>query len=180
MRDALTRVDEGHITDRFVGANDISSSIIHRMSAYLTQKRGNRPMAAREDIDPAELRDILPHIVLVDIRTNPLSVYYRLVGTRIVEFYGEFSRTWMHDRPMSDAYKRVAENIYTTLVETKCPVFGVTEMRTRFDSVVSYEWGYFPLSSNGETVTGGLEIESPERRVIGIQPGAVETFVRGC
>lgn len=180
MRDALTRVDEAYITDRFVEADTVNSGIIHRMAAYLAQKRGERLIAAREDIDPAELRDILPHIVLVDIQTDPLSVYYRLVGTRIAEFYGEFSRSWMHNRPISDAYKRVAENIYGRLIETKAPIFGVTEMRTRFDSVVSYEWGYFPLSSNGETVTGGLEIESPERRVVGVQPDGAETFVRGC
>ncbi len=180
MRDALTRVDEAYITDRLVEADTVNSGIIHRMTAYLTHKRGDRLIAAREDIDPAELRDILPHLVLVDIQTDPLSVYYRLVGTRIAEFYGEFTGTWMHDRPISDAYRRVAENIYGKMIETRAPVFGVTEMRTRFDSVVSYEWGYFPLSSNGTTVTGGLAIESPERRVVGVHPGDAKTFVRSC
>ena len=142
MRNAVTRVDEADITDRLVESGDITSELIRRMTSYLTRKRGDRPMATREDIDPVELREFLPYMVLVDIQANPLRVFYRLVGTRIVEFYGEFTGTWMHERPISDAYRRIAENIYRTLIETRAPVFGVTEMRTRYDAVVSYEWGY--------------------------------------
>ncbi len=179
MRNAVTRVDEADIIDRLVNADDITSDMIRRMTTYLARKRGNRMIAAREDIDPVELREFLPYMVLVDIQSNPLRVFYRLVGTRIAEFYGEFTGTWMHERPISDAYRQIAEKIYRTLIETKAPVFGVTEMRTRYDAVVSYEWGYFPLSSDGATVTGGLEIESPERRVIGVPPDLAATFVRG-
>jgi hypothetical protein len=113
-----------------------------------------------------------------DIESDPLRVYYRLVGTRIAEFYGEFTGTWMHDRPISDAYRQIAENIYRTLIETKAPVYGVTEMRTRSDAMVSYEWGYFPLSNDGVNVTGGLEIESPDRRVVGVAPALADTFAR--
>ncbi len=179
MRNAVTRVDEADITDRLIDPDDITSDMIRRMTAYLSRKRGDRRIAAREDIDPVELREFLPYMVLVDIQPEPLRVFYRLVGTRIVEFYGEFTGTWMHERPISEAYRRIAENIYRTLIATKAPVFGVTEMRTRYDAVVSYEWGYFPLSGDGVTVTGGLEIESPERRVIGVPPDLANAFVRG-
>lgn len=179
MRKALTRVNEADIIDRLVEPADITSDLIRRMAEYLTRKRGDRPLSSRDDIDPAEMREYLPYVVLVDIQADPLRVYYRLVGTRIAEFYGEFTGTWMHERPISDAYREIAEKIYRRLIETKAPVFGVTEMRTRYDAIVSYEWGYFPLSSDGRTVTGGLEIESPERRVIGIPPGLADTFVRG-
>lgn len=179
MRNAVTRVDEADITDRFVDASDITSEMIRRMAEYLTRKRGARRIASRNDIDPVEIREFLPYVVLVDIQADPLRVFYRLVGTRIVEFYGEFTGTWMHERRISDAYRAIAEGIYRTLIETKSPIFGITEMRTRYDAVVSYEWGYFPLSNDDETVIGGLEIESPERRVIGVPPDLANTFVRG-
>lgn len=179
MRNAVTRVDEADITDRFVEPGDITSDLIRRMAGYLTRKRGERAMASRNDIDPVEIREFLPHMVLVDIQADPLRVYYRLVGTRIVEFYGEFTGTWMHERKISDEYRQIAEGIYRRLLETGAPVYGVTEMRTRYDAVVSYEWGYFPLSTDGHNVTGGLEIESPERRVIGVPPGLANTFARG-
>lgn len=179
MRNAVTRVDEADVTDRIVDAGDINSDMIQRMGDYLARKRGARSIASRNDIDPVEIREFLPYVVLVDIQPDPLRVFYRLVGTRIAEFYGEFTGTWMHERKISDAYREIAERIYRTLLETKAPVFGVTEMRTRYDAVVSYEWGYFPLSNDGETVIGGLEIESPERRVVGVPAGLANTFVRG-
>jgi hypothetical protein len=178
MRNAITWVDETDITDRLLDPGRITSGMIQRMAGYLARKRGDRPLSSRADIDPTEIREFLPYVVLVDIQDNPLRVYYRLVGTRIAEFYGEFTGTWMHDRPISDAYRKVAERIYRALIETKAPVYGITEMRTRSDAMVSYEWGYFPLSNDGTNVTGGLEIESPDRRVVGVAPDLANTFVR--
>jgi hypothetical protein len=178
MGNAITWIDETDITYRFLSPGEVKAEVVLRMADYLSRKRAGRPMASRADVDPTEIRAFLPYVVLVDIHDNPLRVYYRLVGTRIAEFYGEFTGTWMHDRPISDAYRRIAENIYRTLLDTKVPVFGVTEMRTRRDSLVSYEWGYFPLSSDGVNVTGGLEIESPERRVVGVAPVLADTFAR--
>lgn len=178
MAGAITWVFESDITDRLVDPSEITSSTVKFMGDYLARKRGGRPMATRADFEPTEVREMLPYVVLVDIYDDPLRVYYRLVGTRIAEFYGEFTGTWMHDRQISDAYRAIADKIYRRLIETKAPVYGITEIRTRFDAMVSYEWGYFPLTSDGVTVSGGLEIESPERRVIGIAPGLANTYRR--
>ncbi|NJO33123.1 MAG: PAS domain-containing protein [Rhodospirillales bacterium] len=158
------------------GRRDLGHDPAHGRLSGAQARRAHH--AARADIDPTEIREFLPYVVLVDIENDPLRVYYRLVGTRIAEFYGEFTGTWMHDRPISDAYRQIAENIYRTLLETKAPVYGVTEMRTRSDAMVSYEWGYFPLSNDGVNVTGGLEIESPDRRVVGVAPALADTFMR--
>jgi hypothetical protein len=178
MHNPITWVDEADITDRLIGPGEVTSATIQRMGDYLTRKRGERAMASRADIDPTEIREFLPHVVLVDIERDPLRVYYRLVGTRVAEFYGEFTGTWMHDRQIRDAYRQIAEGIYRTLIETRAPVCGITHMRTRMDAMVSYEWGYFPLSNDGVNVTGGLEIESPDRRVVGVAPALANTFVR--
>ena len=178
MRNPVTWVDETDITDRLLDQSEITSATVQRMAGYLARKRDGRALPSRADVDPTEIREFLPYMVLVDIQDDPLRVYYRLVGTRIAEFYGEFTGTWMHDRPISDAYRQIAENIYRTLLDTKAPVYGVTEMRTRSDAMVSYEWGYFPLSTDGVNVTGGLEIESPDRRVIGVAPALADTYMR--
>lgn len=178
MAGAITWVFESDITDRLVDPCEITSSTVQRMANYLTRKRGNRPMSIRGDFDPMEVREMLPYVVLVDIYNHPIRVFYRLVGTRIAEFYGEFTGTWMHERPISETYRDIANRVYRTLIETKAPVYGITEMRTRFDTLVSYEWGFFPLSSDGVNVTGGLEIESPERRVIGVAPSLADVYRR--
>jgi hypothetical protein len=51
-------------------------------------------------------------------------------------------------------------------------------MRTRSGAMMSYEWDYFPLSNDGFNVTGGIEIEGPERRVIGVAQALADTFAR--
>lgn len=173
MKNAILRVSETDTSDRMLQRSDIASTLIRDMGNYLDRKRGTRPLAARADIDPSELVPALPYIVLSDIATNPLRVFYRLVGTKIVEFYGEFTGTWMHERPVNNAYRRIAENIYLTLIRTKQPIFGTTETHTRSGAVHSYEWGYFPLSADGITITGCLEIESPERHIAGMTPPVV-------
>lgn len=178
MAGAITWVFESDITDRLVDPSEITSSTVKFMADYLARKRGGRPLATRADFEPTEVRELLPYVVLVDIHTDPLRVFYRLVGTKIAEFYGEFTGTWMHERPISNAYRRIAENIYLTLVRTKQPIFGITETRTRSGAIHSYEWGYFPLSTDGVNVTGGLEIESPDRHVAGLTAPAVALKLR--
>jgi hypothetical protein len=111
MLNAITWVDESEITDRLIGQDEITSVMVQRMAEYLARKRGNPPIASRADIDPIEIAEFLPYVVLVDIERHPLRVYYRLVGTHTAEFYGEFTGTWMHERPISEEYRRIAENI---------------------------------------------------------------------
>lgn len=52
----------------------------------------------REDLDPILLRDLLANIFLVDqVSTDPCDVFYRLVGTKIVEVEGEMTRTHLSE-----------------------------------------------------------------------------------
>lgn len=59
-----------------------------RFYDYWNDKRGNRFAPARSDIDPLEIRDLLPFVVLTDVLPAPPYFVYRLVGTRQVEMRG--------------------------------------------------------------------------------------------
>lgn len=59
-----------------------------RVFEYWDSKRGDRAMPSRADIDPSEIKDLLPGIVLVDVNYAPLRLTYRLVGTDEVEARG--------------------------------------------------------------------------------------------
>lgn len=50
---------------------------------YWNQQRGERAMPARADLDPAEIVAILPHVIILDVRDDPLDFHYRLIGTGI-------------------------------------------------------------------------------------------------
>jgi hypothetical protein len=54
---------------------------------YWDSKRAGRAIPARHDIDPAEMRHLLPHLSLVEA-TIEGRFRYRLVGTRVVQDLG--------------------------------------------------------------------------------------------
>ena len=75
------------MADDAAGDDDtaLRSAELARLFAYWSHMRGARLMPSREDIDPAALRDILPHIIMVDVEREPLRFRYRLVGTYVTE-----------------------------------------------------------------------------------------------
>jgi hypothetical protein len=56
---------------------------------YWNAKRGTRPMPSRADIDPAEIRTLLPYIAMTDVLDEEPWLRYRLVGTMQVRLRGE-------------------------------------------------------------------------------------------
>jgi len=54
-----------------------------RSLAYWLEKKGSRAMPRRADLDPAEIPDLLPHVLLIDILQEPLDFRYRLIGTTV-------------------------------------------------------------------------------------------------
>ena len=60
-----------------------SQERLRTVFAYWDGKRRGRPMPARADIDPAELRPYLPQLILLDVESEPLRFRYRLVGTEV-------------------------------------------------------------------------------------------------
>lgn len=61
---------------------------LRRAWDYWNAKRGSRPMPARRDIDPTEIPDLLPYLVLTEVLQEPPWLRYRLVGTRQVALRG--------------------------------------------------------------------------------------------
>ena len=68
--------------------SEISSPNIHRLYVYWTAKRGLHPVPYRRDIDPADLKPLLPELTISEFETDPFRVRYRLVGTRVAEISG--------------------------------------------------------------------------------------------
>lgn len=59
-----------------------------RVYDYWREKRGARKLPARADLEPGDLRELLPDIVLVDVLPEPPFFRYRLAGTRHVAARG--------------------------------------------------------------------------------------------
>ena len=46
------------------------------------------PMPARADIDPCEIKPLLPYLMISDLFSDPLRVRFRLAGTKVCETFG--------------------------------------------------------------------------------------------
>ena len=67
-------------------SNATAAELHLRLYRYWDVKRGARRMPGRPDIDPTEMRDLLPHLALLDV--TGAGFRYRLVGTRVAEDLG--------------------------------------------------------------------------------------------
>lgn len=119
---------------------------------YWCAKRKGRQMPARHDIDPLELRRLLPNIFLIDV-VQPSLYRYRLVGTTISERLRADSTGRFADRSLFGENAPLIVEMYDYAVNNHSPV--INRGRGFWTEVdwLSYTSAVLPLSADGENVT---------------------------
>jgi hypothetical protein len=129
------------------------------LHAYWRSKLRGRAMPAPADIDPIEIRPLLPSIIIAEYLGQPPRVRYRLVGTLQVYYNGlDFTGRYLDeiDWGVESAFVRV---VHDTLLRTAAPVLGQYHWGFH-DSVLGFaEFGAFPLSDDDTTVTRCVGID---------------------
>lgn len=123
--------------------------------AYWQGKRAGRLMPQRRDIDPSELRSLLPHIQLVEpvAAEGRWRFRYRLVGTAIVEAYGG-ELTGRHvDELISGERARFVHDYYGKVCDGRRPVFVRSRYLSRKAVDLTANRLLMPLSADGERVS---------------------------
>ena len=137
----------------------VESQRIQRLVGYWNERRLARgALPRRSDIAPDEIRDLLPHIMIIDVEYEPLRFRYRLVGTRVVEFNGfEFTGKYLGEIGWPEEQELL--NGYRNLVETKEPFFAAMDWRLVSGAVGRFEFARLPLSEDGQRVTQVVSME---------------------
>jgi hypothetical protein len=119
---------------------------------YWDGARRGRPMPARADLDPLEMKPWLPGLILVDVKRNPFRLVYRLVGERSVEVRG-FSPTGktVEEGFHGTVLAEVLEN-YRLVVEEKKLVYDWDSLPSASGLLCNAGVLLLPLSSDGDTV----------------------------
>lgn len=132
------------------------------MYEYWRGKCAGRRTPSRDDIDPVEIKALLPYILLTDIHHDPLRVQIRLVGTAVVEAAGrDITGKWLHEIQLDGGLQMWNAN-YQRLVSQRVPVVGRTRATVKPGDDRVFEWILLPLSSDGEKVDKSLELEDWE------------------
>jgi hypothetical protein len=142
-----------HITpDEIRGRIGACHTTVQAMYDYWLAKRGSRTMPGRADIEPAEIKRLLPMMVLVDVTTDARRFVYRLVGTQEVA-----------ERGADPTGKSVAEaffggsleetlSCYDYVVRNRAPFcyrdpYAASDGQIQNDDII-----YLPLSEDGASV----------------------------
>lgn len=134
------------------GGNEaIDHPRLMQLYEYWNDKRGNRSMPSRADLDPLDLRALLPNIALVDIEEGPRRYRYRLVGTALIAVLGQdLTGKYLDQMPM--LFRRFAGNAYDELMARKAPTYAVFDTNLPLLRTVRYKRLMLPLSADGQRV----------------------------
>ena len=138
--------------------DDVKSPRIRALHDYWKSKCNDVVPPPRSAIEPAEIRPLLPYLLLADLSVDPFAIVYRLVGTAVVRWHGEDFTGRDHGAVASLAESGI-EDAYRQAVATRAPVFGHTALYAGDQSWIGFEYAVFPLSDNGKTVNKCLAIE---------------------
>jgi hypothetical protein len=140
---------------------------LRAMFDYWRSKRAGRKMPARADLDPAELKLLLPNVILVDVLygvTGETDFVYRLLGTHEVDVRGENPT----GKRVADAFHGPSlENVlgcYQSVVDRREPYLDDEYFLRDGDHFADEANIFLPLSNDGERVNMIL-VYSAYRRV---------------
>jgi hypothetical protein len=137
----------------------LRSPTVLALHACWESKRRGRPMPSPAEIDPAEIRPLLPSLIITEYVGAPVRVRYRLVGTLQV-YYNGLDFTGLHldeiDWGTENAFVGL---VHDTLRRTAAPVVGYYQWGFRDTMMGFAEFGAFPLSEDGTTVTRCVGID---------------------
>lgn len=131
--------------------------------SYWHRKLAGRRMPARSDIDPLDLKTVLPHLILLDVQPQPLDFRYRVAGTRTYDIFG-FDLTGRSVRDIGP--RPVADGVWASLealTRDREPQHVHLEFATSDGYARSYRVLRLPLGDDGVTVDRVLVLSGFQR-----------------
>jgi hypothetical protein len=162
MRAQMSEAGGGQKTEQrfpeFAPSLDIiTSNRIRRLTAYWESRRQGQALPRRADIDPADIPDLLPNVVMTDIE-EPFRVRYRLVGTRVVDFNRlDFTGRYLDDLRWDTSARFT--RAYRFVTEHRVPVYSIDAWPLAGEMTGRSEIAILPLSSDGKRVDRCLSME---------------------
>ena len=131
-----------------------------QVQMYWDSKRENRFAPRRVDIDPADVKELLPRIMLVDVcQDGSLDFRFRLSGTAINTILnGELTGKRPSDL-IPPAYGAMIHDHYCLAVRQRQPLVHIVTLDS-YERSLTYVRLLLPLSEDGEHVTMLISVHS--------------------
>ncbi len=135
------------------GDTAIADARLRALFGYWREKRGDRAMPARADLDPLEIPTLLPIVGLVDVLDGGARFRYRLVGTEIVDVAGHDPTGRFLDEALPDSgYADYLIGLFREATRECRPLYGESDFRDRNRIERRVRRLLMPLSRDGRAV----------------------------
>lgn len=138
-------------------------STLKSLLAYWQSKCGARGLPARADIRPAEIKALLPDVMMWDVNRAGEPYTIRLVGENIVRFVGRNNTGEPATINMPPDAAKAMLDILSQVVASRTPRFRTGKaFWLQEKSYRDFEACYLPLASDGNTVDmilGGVKFD---------------------
>lgn len=129
--------------------------MLRHIYGYWDEKRAGRSMPFRRDIDPTEIKELLPHLMIVEPTGEDAEerrYRYRLVGSALVDAFGfNFVGTCV-GATTTPSYRRLLLDIYGMAFGLKRPVYSRMSFLAPEKAPQEANRLLLPLSNDGLSV----------------------------
>jgi len=126
------------------------------LRAYWESKRQGRAMPARADISPAQLKEHLGWVMIVDVMPGARDFRYRLIGTLVTQYFsGDFTgKTVMEAFAANgEMVAKSVNSVFRKVARDKVVVRTAGDANWLLEGMEEFEAIYLPLSDDGESVS---------------------------
>lgn len=132
---------------------------VEMLYRYWSSRRDDG-LPQRADIDPADIKALLPNILIVDIHRDPFRVFYRLVGTAVAHCSGlDFTGSFLDELVFDMSTPEDLHRAYQSVCDTRRPGRGMAFAQINHQSALDIEYLICPLVDDGGKVTQCLVLE---------------------
>lgn len=135
-----------------LAASSVRGSVVRLGQAYWETKCRHGRLPSRADIDPREIPQLLPHVILLDVQPEPLDFRFRLIGGGVVAHLSQdWTGAWMSQVPEMRPPNRILGQC-RGVVSTASPARSRSNYRGPHSNIAAEEDVILPLASDGRTV----------------------------
>lgn len=150
--------------DQVVDLTKCDSVLIRRLNAYWSQLPMQRGVPYRRDVDPAKIREVLAHIMIIELHDDQTSqmlrLKYRLVGTAISRAMGrDATGHWFEEIIENDGRREQLIEHFSVLRQQRQPIFGQSLNTQERHGCHNFRWAIFPLHDGDGKVSHALMLE---------------------
>jgi hypothetical protein len=137
-------------------ADSLDEPLLAELYQYWSNRRGQRSLPARADIDPVDIPHLLPHIALTEIVPSSDGkgprFHYRLAGTEIEARFGCALTNRFLDEIKQGDYLNYVQSLYRQLMSDLAPVYAESSFEAGDSNILLAKRLMLPMSDDQQSV----------------------------